>query len=145
MRNSTRATPPLSLAFADSVMLVVPAGNDWLLVGAVNDTVGGVLVGGAPQTVPFNVNDAGGLLAPLNVPLKPTVKLWLVPRLRFQSALLATVTCEPDCVTATGQPFCSCWPFGKLNSTVQPFKAGPLLVMTRLAPNPLPPTHVGQV
>ncbi len=43
-RKSTRATaPPGSLAFADSATLVVPTGNDWLLVGAVSETVGGVL------------------------------------------------------------------------------------------------------
>ena len=41
-------------------------------------TLGGVFAGGVVpplQAVPFSVNDAGALLVPLNVPLKPAVKL----------------------------------------------------------------------
>ena len=43
------------------------------------------------QAVPFSVNAVGALFVPLNVPLKPAVKLPPLPMLLFQSALLATV------------------------------------------------------
>ncbi len=95
--------------------------------------------------MPFSVNEVGELLAPLKVPLNPTVKLPPLAMLLFQSALLATVTCAlfAGCVNDTGQPFCSRCPFGKLNTSVQPFvMAGPLLLMTMLAPKPLPPSQL---
>ena len=110
--------------------------------------MGGVFAGGVVpplQAVPFSVNAVGALLVPLNVPLKPAVKLPPVAMLLFQSALLATVTCAllAGWLNDTGQPFCSRWPFGKLNSSVQPLvMAAPLLVMTMLAPKPLPPSQL---
>ena len=122
--------------------------NCWPLVGLVRLTVGGVFCGGVVpplQAVPFSVNAVGALLVPLNVPLKPAVKLWPLPMLWFQSALLATVICAlpAGCVKETGQPFCKRCPFGKLNSSVQPLvMAAPLLVMTMLAPKPLPPSQL---
>ena len=148
MRNSTRFTETVSLAFAENAELVTVFAIDCPLVGAVTETVGGVLVGGAPHTVPFSVNEAGGLLAPLKVPLNPTVKLCPVGMLWFHSALEEIVNSEllAGCEKATGQPFCRRCPFGKLKVRVQPFvMAGPLFLMTRLAPKPLPPTQVGQV
>src|ERR1044071_1292261 len=139
MRNSTRPPPLLSLALA-ARLTAAPWLNCWPLVGLVRLTVGGVFAGGVLpplQAVPFSVNAAGALLVPLNVPLKPAVKLAPLAMLLFQSALLATVTCAllAGWLNATGQPFCRRWPFGKLKSKVQPLvMAGPLLVMTRLAP-----------
>ena len=106
---------------------------------------GGVFTGGLVpplHTVPFNVNDVGLVLVPLCVPLNPAVKLWPLPMALFQSALLATVTCAlfAGCENETGQPFWMRCPLGKLNSSVHPLvMAAPLLVMTRLAPKPLPP------
>ena len=92
-RNSTRCTLTLSVALAARLTLVVPAGNTWLPLGAVKLTTGAVLPPPGPvQAVPLSVNAAGGLLVPANVPLKPTVKVPPLAMLRFQSALLATVT-----------------------------------------------------
>ena len=116
-------------------------------MGLVSATLGGVFAGGVVpplQAVPFSVNAVGGLLVPLNVPLNPAVKLPPLPMLLFQSALLATVICALPAgwVNETGQPFCRRCPFGKLKISVQPLvMAGPLLVMTMLAPNPFPPSQ----
>src|SRR5262249_19222033 len=42
--------------------------------------------------------------------------------------------------------FWICWPFGKANTSVQPFvMAAPVFLMSMLAPKPLPPTQVGAV
>ena len=136
----------MSLAVADS-STAAPLLNCWPLVGPVSATLGGVFAGGVVpplQAVPFNVKAVGELLDPLNVPLNPAVKLPPLPMLLFQSALLATVICALPAgwVNETGQPFCRRCPFGKLKINVQPLvMAGPLLVMTILAPNPFPPSQ----
>ena len=111
--------------------------------------MGGVLAGGCGvpplHAVPLSVNAVGGLLAPLNVPLNPTVKLWPLRMLWFHCALLDTVICAlpAGCENATGQPFCRRWPFGKLKISVQPLVIdGPLFWMTMLAPKPLPPSQL---
>jgi hypothetical protein len=44
------------------------------------------------QATPFNVKDVGGLLVPLNVPLKATLNVVLVASVAFHGALLDTVT-----------------------------------------------------
>src|SRR5690242_14236014 len=135
-----------SLAVAASGT-AAPAAKFWFAVGLVSETVGaGLVPPPMEQAVPFSVNAVGGLLAPLNVPLNATLNVPLVGIALFQSALLAAVTVVPDCVTLTGHPFCSCCPFGKLNTSVQPFvMAAPVFRMSILAPKPLPPTQVGQV
>src|SRR5689334_25374297 len=114
--------PSESLALAASET-AAPEAKFWFAVGLVSETVGATLVVPPPmeQAVPFSVNAVGGLLAPLNVPLNATLNVPLVGIALFQSALLAAVTVVPDCVTLTGHPFCSCCPFGKLNTSVQPF------------------------
>jgi hypothetical protein len=88
--------------------LVVPAGNAWPAVGAVTETVGAVFcVPPLLQVVPFSVKEVGGLLAPLNVPLNPTLNVAFVASVAFHSALLETVTVELPAgwVKLTGQPF----------------------------------------
>src|SRR5688572_21509785 len=149
-RNSTRATaPPGSLAVAASGT-VAPAANAWLAVGEVSATCGAVLVGVLPtvQAVPLSVNAVGGLLVPVKVPLKPTVNTPLLAIDWFQAALLAmvSVALPAGWLKDTGQPFCSRWPLGKLNTRLQPLvMAGPVLRMSMLAPKPLPPVQLGQV
>jgi hypothetical protein len=112
----------------------------------VTATVGGVL---PPllQTVPLSVNCVGGLLAPLNVPLKATLKVVSVASVAFHAALLETVTVglPAGWENVTGQPFCTRWPFGKLNTSDQPVIVGPVFLMSILAPKPFPPTQVGAV
>ena len=106
-RNTTLATPLLSVAVAASVT-AAPDAKFWFAVGLVSDTAGGVLVlVPIEQAVPFSVKAVGGLLLPVNVPLKATLNVPFVGMALFQSALLAAVTAVPDCVTFTGQPFCS--------------------------------------
>ena len=84
-------------------------GELWPPVGLVRLTVGGVLPVPPPlQVVPLRVNEVGLPLVPLNVPLKPTVNVAPVAMLPFQSALLATVTFDPDWVKVTGQPLLTC-------------------------------------
>src|SRR5882724_7656331 len=144
-RNSTRLTaPPGSLALAASCT-TEPLGKDAPLVGLVRLTIGGVLFWPPPlQIVPFRVNVEGALFWPLNVPLKPTVKVAPLPMLWFHAALLEMIIVGlfGGCENATGQPFCSCCPFGKSNCNVQPFViAGPVLVIAMFAPNPLPPSQ----
>ena len=118
-------------------------------MGAVSDTVGGVLAGVVPplQVVPFSVNEVGGLLVPLNVPLNATLNVALVVSAAFHGALLATVTVELPAgwVKVTGQPFWMRWPFGKANTRLQPLMLGPVFLMSMLPPNPFPPTQVGAV
>ena len=81
-----------SAAFAASGIAVLAA-KFWLAVGLVTETVGGVLAGVLPmvQAVPFSVKAVGGLLVPLNVPLKATLKTPFEGICRFQTALLAAV------------------------------------------------------
>jgi hypothetical protein len=107
MRNSTRATPLLSVAVADrdtAVPLTVEP-----FAGAVICTVGAVFPPGAVHATPFKVYAVGALLVPECVPLKATLNTPFVGMLAFQLALLATVTVElpAACVNETGQPFCT--------------------------------------
>ena len=109
-------------------------------------TVGGVLPPVLHAT-PFSVNAVGGLLVPVKVPLNPTWNVPFVLMVAFHGALLATVTVglPAGCVNVTGQPFWMRWPFGKLNTRLQPLMVGPVFRMSIMAPKPLPPTHVGAV
>ena len=93
---------------AARLTLVVPAANDWPAVGAVTETVGAVFCVPPPlQVIPFSVKEVGGLLAPLKVPLNPTLKVALVASVAFHAASLETVTVELPAgwENVTGQPF----------------------------------------
>lgn len=91
------------------------------------------------QAEPLRVKAVGGVLVPLQAPLKPGGELSVPPAgIAPLYETLVTVTVLPDCVKVPFQSCVTVCPLGNENCRFQPLMAlEPVLVIVKLAPKPV--------